>query len=103
MTLDNKAKQSDEFFPFIWKVVDEYRELLNHIKTHDVATKQTLGIGSQHDLQTLHQMAQCNKQQKMWKNTRFLTNPPNTWKGGDAMMKMMIKSHRLRVMHMMIL
>jgi hypothetical protein len=54
-------------------------------------------------LQTLHQMAQCNKQQKMWKNTRFLTNPPNTWKGGDAMMKMMIKSHRLRVMHMMIL
>jgi hypothetical protein len=50
MTLDNKAKQSDEFFPFIWKVIDEYKELLNHIKIHDVAIKQTLGIGSQHDL-----------------------------------------------------
>lgn len=32
MTLDNKTKQSDKFFPFIWKVVDEYSELLNHKK-----------------------------------------------------------------------
>jgi hypothetical protein len=39
MTLDNKEKQSDGFFPFTWKVVNEYKELLNHKKNHDATTK----------------------------------------------------------------
>lgn len=57
MTSDNKEKQSDGFFLFTWKVVNEYKELLNHKKNHDATTKQTSGAGFQHDLQTLHQVA----------------------------------------------
>jgi ribonuclease D len=75
MTLDNKKKQSDGFSPFIWKVVDEYKEMLNHKKNMTPPPKQTSRTRSQKVLQTFHQVAQCNKQQKHVKENKISHKP----------------------------
>jgi hypothetical protein len=76
MTLDNKTKQSDMFFPFIWKVVDEYIELLNHkkkIMTLPPNKYQELDFNRIY--KHFIKMAQCNKQQKHVKEDKIFHKP----------------------------